>query len=255
MTKASEKRKEAVPTETDFLDERSGEGFEGVKSVLPRIKILHFTSPPVPEENPEHVEGAKAGMFFNTVTKKVYGKTLEMIPIKALSVWLEWAPQDLGGGFRGRRAPGSIPVTGDMYRKMFTNEGNEIKEALEIYGLIPDELDQGLVLLSLSGASIKHGINWGTKIGTVRLPSGKIEPFFGSVWELVLCLNKNAMGQYYTLGVQNKTTVEWVRFIRREEWEKIVSPAVEFCSNLQKMLSGGTGGPQAALPAPDDSEY
>jgi hypothetical protein len=242
--------------DVSYLDAKTGEGYEGIKTSLPRIKILHFTSPVVLDGD-EHVDGAKAGMFFNTVTKKIYGRTLEFIPVKALSVWLEWAPRDQGGGFRGRHAVGSLPITGDLYKEAFTKEGNEIKEALEIYGLIPDELDQGLVLLSLSGASIKHGVNWGTKIGTAHLPSGKIQPFYGSVWELELNLNKNAKGQYYTLGIANKTTIEWSRFISRSEWENHVEGAVEFSKNITSMLNSGTVREgQAALPAPDaDTEY
>jgi hypothetical protein len=246
--------KKAPQVETSFLDDVAGEGFEGIKSSIPRIVMLQPLSRAV-QEGDEHVEGAKPGVFMNTVTKKIYGKTLSFIPVKALSVWQEWAPMDSGGGFRGRHQVGSIPITGDLFKKAYTNEGNEIREAMEIYGIIPEEMDQGLVLLSLSGASIKHGVNWGTKIGTIRLPSGKIQPFYGSVWELELTMNKNAKGSYYTIGAQNKTNVEWERFITRDEYNDVVHPAVEFCGNLVKMLLSADATPgQKAIAAPD-SEY
>lgn len=240
-------------TDVGFLDAESGKGFEGAKSSTVRVKILHFTSPEVLPGD-EHVEGAVAGAFFNTATKRVYGQSIEVIPVKSLDVWLEFAPQSQGGGFKGRHAVGSKQITGDIYSKAYTIEGNEIQEATEFYCLVADELDQGIVLLSLTGSSIKHGRTWVTRIGTTKLPSGKVQPFYGSVWKLTTALNQNNQGKWFTLGVKNATNAERVRFINRGEWEGKVKPAVDFCDAIAKQLIASGGG-HAALPAPDDSEY
>lgn len=242
--------KENEKEEVGFLEGLSGQGFDGVKTNIPRLKILHFTSPEVLPGD-EHVEGAVAGAFYNTVTKRVYGPSIEVIPVKALDVWLEFTPSDKGGGFKGRHAVGSVTITGDLFTKAYTPEGNEIQEATEFYCLVADEMAQGLVLMSLTGSSIRHGRTWATKISTVKLPSGKIEPFFGSVWKLSTSLNQNAQGKWYTIGMNKATNAERVRFINAEEYSEAVKPAVEFCGNIAKALVSGSS--QAALPAPEDS--
>lgn len=239
----------------DFLEEESGKGFEGVDTNIPRIKILHFTSPEVLPGD-EHVENAVAGAFFNTVTKKVYGNSLSVIPIKSIRVWLEWGSKEQGGGFRGRHLPGSIQIVGDIFTGAVTVSGNDVQEAMEIYCLISGEEAQGPVLLSLTGASIRHGKNWMTSIATTMLPSGKPQPFYGSIWKITTALNKNAQGQWYTIGVKNATNAEAVRFINKEEFGSYVKPAVEFCDGLVKsLLAAPKAAEGKALPAPQDSEY
>jgi hypothetical protein len=250
-----ENGKQTQSQDVGFLDESAGQGYEGVKTNIPRIKILHFTSPEVLPGD-EHVEGAVAGSFFNTVTKRVYGQTIEVIPVKALDVWLEFLPQDKGGGFRGRHAVGSLPIAGDIFSKAYTTEGNEIQEATEFYCLVVDEMEQGLVLLSLTGSSIKHGRSWATRIATVKLPSGKIQPFYGSAWKLTTALNQNNQGKWFTIGVKNATNVERTRFITKDEFEGHVKPSIEFCGELAKaLLSGSTSSSQAALPPPEESAF
>lgn len=220
-----------------FLDAHSGEGTHDVKTSSPMIKILHFTSPEVLPGD-AHVKDAVAGSFFNTVTKKVYGPSLEVVPIKAVNVWLEYAPKDKGGGFRGRHAIGSIPVIGDLYTGAYTKDGNEITEALEFYCLVEGEMEQGLVLLSLTGSSIRHGKAWATRIATVKLPSGKIQPFYGSSWKLTTSLNQNAKGQWYTIGLNKGTNAERVRFINKDEYNDFVSGAVEFSQGFVPIAAG-----------------
>lgn len=238
-------------TDVGFLDAMSGDGTHDVKTNAPMLKILHFTSPEVLPGD-AHVKDAVAGAFFNTVTKRVYGASLDVLPIKAVNCWLEYAPKDKGGGFRGRHAVGSIPVIGDLYTGAYTKDGNEIIEALEFYCLVKDEMDQGIVLLSLTGSSIRHGKAWATRIATVKLPSGKVQPFYGSFWKLTTALNQNAKGQWYTIGLNKGTNAERLAFITQKEYTDHVAPAVEFA----KMFSiAAPAGGMLAIAAPEETEY
>lgn len=237
------KKEEAQVEDTSFLDEDSGEGYEGVNAKLPMVKVLHLTA----EEVTSGL--AKAGEWFNTATKKVYGKALDLIVLKAQSVWTIWVPENRGGGFKGKVPVGSIPVTGDFYdkdNKPVDRDGNEIVEQLELYCLDPEDLAAGPFLLALKGDSIKHGNNLMNAIRTHVLPrTGNVPPVWGSVWRLTTEINKKNIGgkptSWYTFGQGKSTNVEFVRWITKDEADATVKPSLDFVK-----IAATLGAPRAA---------
>lgn len=83
-----------------------GEGLENADEksyAIPFLQVLQKMSPAVDPDDPRHIEGAKAGMFFNSVTKQLYdGKEgLRLIQCYYRSSFILWQPREAGGGFRG----------------------------------------------------------------------------------------------------------------------------------------------------------
>lgn len=81
----------------DYGDD-ANQGFEHTGKddlQIPFIKLLQSLSPQVQENSPE---GARAGMFYNTVTRKLYTKPV-VIPVHKERSFIEWVPRDQGGGF------------------------------------------------------------------------------------------------------------------------------------------------------------
>lgn len=67
---------------------------------IPFIQILQSLSPQCVEGDPEYMEGARPGMFLNTVTKELTPKDgFEFIPIAYKDSFVEWVPRNQGGGF------------------------------------------------------------------------------------------------------------------------------------------------------------
>ena len=69
----------------DFVKD-SGMGLENIDKgdlALPFLKLLQSGSDETKKKHAKHVEGAEAGMFYNTVTKKLYNgeKGIEVIPV------------------------------------------------------------------------------------------------------------------------------------------------------------------------------
>jgi hypothetical protein len=102
-------------TAPSFIDESdfAGGGFEGTDKdsfAIPFLQILQKMSPLVDEDSPKHIEGAKAGMLFNTVTQKLYdGKAgLTIIPCAYRRSYIQWAGRDAEGGFKGEFTPEQI---------------------------------------------------------------------------------------------------------------------------------------------------
>lgn len=226
-----------------FLDGLAGAGYEGMSAQdvqIPFLRILQALSPQVTEGGDEYVEGAKPGYFFNTLTKKVYGNTVSLIPVKFETSWLEWTNGERGK-LVGRYAPGSITVVdGPNYRK-FTEAGNEIVETMTFYCLVAGAIEDGIIIFSLSKTGIKHGKRWNTLISTTKLPNGKMAPYFSSVWTLKTQLNKNEKGAWYTLGVKSVSNIARERFITKEEYTDGVQSALEVLKDVgtQKAITAG----------------
>jgi hypothetical protein len=80
----------------DFVSD-SGMGLETIEKTdlaLPFLKLLQSGSDETKKKHAKYVEGAEAGMFYNTVTKKLYNgeKGIEVIPVFYKMTYPEWAP-------------------------------------------------------------------------------------------------------------------------------------------------------------------
>lgn len=99
-----------VSTEVDmgFMDmgDFGGTGFEGADQdsfAIPFLQVLQKMSPKVDEDHAEYIQGAKAGMFYNTVTGKLYdGKAgVTVIPCAYKRTYILWGGREGDGGFKG----------------------------------------------------------------------------------------------------------------------------------------------------------
>jgi len=87
-----------------------GRGFEEADAesfAIPFLAMLQKMSPAADADSDEYVKGAKAGMFFNTVTREVF-ESVEIIPCAYQRRFNRWAPADSGGGFKGQFLPSAI---------------------------------------------------------------------------------------------------------------------------------------------------
>ena len=117
----------------DFVKD-SGMGLENIDKedlALPFLKLLQSGSYETKKKHAKYVEGAEPGMFYNTVTKKLYDgeKGIEVIPVYYKMTYPEWAPFEKAEGrpVHNDRGPEimSQPTQNDRNKDMLAN-GNEI---------------------------------------------------------------------------------------------------------------------------------
>lgn len=184
-----EKDENGVVLAADFGD--SAEGFENQTAddlSIPFIQVLQDNSPPVKKKSDKYVEGAEAGMLYNTVTKEIFSGE-EGLPFQVCHVdhcYLEWWPRDSeqGKGFVARHEVDSEVVreaialnNGNKFGKLPTEAGTELQETYSCWGIIPDP-DGGepdFAIVSFASKKIRPYKDWNTIVSkfTVLNPRTK----------------------------------------------------------------------------------
>lgn len=216
MAKADTKKDAATSTEvatqqggavafpaTDMFAADAGHGMEGASQesfAIPFIVTLQSNSPQVDEASGAAIEGAKAGMFFENVTGRMYdgkaGKGIVIIPCAYRRVFLHWGPRSgEGAGFKGElsveqvaqmRAEGKIvDVDGKLLIPLPDGTLNDkkcdrISDTRNHYVILLDEETGGWTqaLMSLTSTQIKKSKVLMSALASVKIkgPQGMFTP-------------------------------------------------------------------------------
>ena len=159
------KKTNAVAT-LDFVAD-SGMGLENIDKsdlALPFLKLLQSGSDETKKKHAKYVEGAEAGMFYNTVTKKLYNgeKGIEVIPVFYKMTYPEWAPFERKEGrpISNDRGPSIMANTtqNDRNKDMLDN-GNEIIKTANHFVIINGDRPEK-ALMTMKSTQLKESRNW-----------------------------------------------------------------------------------------------
>lgn len=172
----------------------SGAGMEGATAesfAIPFLSVLQKGSPQVDEASGAALEGAKAGMFFENVTSKLFdGKAgVTIVPCAYRRVFLRWAPKGAdGAGFKGELAPERVAemraaghiseLDGKLYIPLADGTVSDkkcdrISDTRNHYVLLVDEATGAWkeALLSLTSTQIKKSKMLMSALASVKLSS------------------------------------------------------------------------------------
>lgn len=178
----------------------AGQGMEGAGQesfAIPFLSVLQKGSPQVDEASGAAIEGAKAGMFFENVTGRMFsGKDgVVIVPCSYRREFLRWASRANGGGFKGAYTPEAVAdmrtkgqiveLDGRLYApeadgSVNPEKSDRFNDTRNHYVLIIDQ-ESGAwteALLSLTSTQIKKSKMLMSALASVKL--------------------KNASGQMYT---------------------------------------------------------
>lgn len=229
-TKSVVKKEEAaLPMTVEEMEHLSGFGFEDADKdayAIPFLRILQQNSPQCNEDEESYIEGAKAGMFFNTVTGELYGKELIIIPVHYGRDFIEWLPNR--GGFVTSHGNNPIildrVVEVDDKNNSLLDNGNVIQDTRNHYVLIEDHIEDGPIIMSLSSTGIKHSRKWMTLMQSLKIPgTGKTAPMFAGRWKINTVLNENDEGKWYQIGNKATTSVTFEGWVDKDQLNLAVS--------------------------------
>lgn len=217
MNQVAKKQETALAVVNDMFESDAANGMENMSQddlALPFLKLLSQLSPEL-----DSIEGAKAGMIYNSVSGRVYdGKEgLLVIPCYYERKYIEWAPRGQGSG-----APVNIyPATSDVMTRTFRKpgdsrdyleSGNYIESTAQHYVIVCDEKDgDHPALIVMKSTQLKKSRKWNSMMMTLRM-NGKNGPFvppsFSHVYRLTTVKEANDKGQWYGWEVERVGPVE-----------------------------------------------
>lgn len=200
VAKVETKKVEIVPSDMNSMfAQHAGEGLERASArdfALPFLQLLQKGNPQVDENDDAYIEGAKPGMFLNTVTGELFDE-IEVIPCDFHKVFNEWVPRDAGGGFVASHA------TSDIAEKS-KRDDTQIVETANHYVLLKDgEGNWSPAILSLTSTKLKASRNWNSQIAQrmINTPQGrKMAPSFACKYIVTSQSDKNEHGTFFTIG-------------------------------------------------------
>lgn len=206
---AKASKKTTAVANYDYGDD-AGAGFENQTRddiAMPFLIVLQSNSPVVADQT---VEGARAGMLFNTVTEEVCTEQT-FIPACTRHVFVEWVPRDKDGGYVGEHDINDPLVakakaeSEDGYTLVLEN-GNVLVETFYVYGVLTEGTDSlGFVTMAFDSTKIKVYKKFNTRLQTymVKVPGagGQVRkvkpPMFAHHCMMTTTKETNTKGSWY----------------------------------------------------------
>lgn len=212
MSKEVVKKEEAaLPAVIDFTAD-AGIGFEDTDSssyAIPFLRILQATSPQCKKKDPEYVDGAEEGDFYNTVTGKIYKDGITVIPAHYEHKYNLWAPDR--GGFKGTL---SVAEYANCEKAILQDsKGNKYEGQVSTGYAITDTREHYLVILesdgsyspalyAISGTEIKKSKRWMTLMQGIRI-GAQIAPMFSQKYKLTTVGESNDKGSWAGVKIEH----------------------------------------------------
>lgn len=170
--------------EYNEMDDMTGAGLEAPRpeEIRPAfLYLLQSQSKPAVRGSAEYVEGAAAGMFYSSGTRRLFDgdKGVEFIPVFREMRYVEWTPFDEGGGYHGDFGPDDAEIArwrtaANRFQALKTDRGTELVQTFTIYGLIGEPgFDASMaeaVAIPFTSIKIKHYNQWYDRARNIRYP-------------------------------------------------------------------------------------
>lgn len=217
----------AVATQQDVPEHirgSMGRGSENVETqdlIIPRIELVQALSKCLEEGGADYIEGAKPGMFYNSVTRQLYGHQITVCPVFFKKQYLCWRDRKKGGGFGG-----AFDTLQEAHDRIAQEDNPDEWEALETAQQIlltvdPDTHETSEAVLSCARTKQKVSRAWNSLI--------RVNGFdrFSRIYELFGVDETNAQNQSF-----KNIAVRYVDFASL--------PVYKAAEELYNSIAGGT---------------
>lgn len=236
----------------DFLAQFAGAGMEGADAdsfAIPFLAVLQKTSPAADADAPEYIEGARPGMFLETVSRTLMdGKEgIHIVPCAYKREFIRWGSDDSGEGYKGaytpeqvvsmREAGTVVELDNRLYFPLPDGSVSEKKcdrlsDTRNHYVLVLDgEGGWTRALMSLSSTQIKKSKHLMSALSNVKLRGTAgmyTPPTFANAVSAKTVLEQNDKGSWH--GLAFSLADRALGLITRD----IFDDAMAFCAEVRK---------------------
>ena len=203
------------------FEQFQGEGFSEVKTedlAIPFLRVLADVSPQVKKRDGAYVEGAEAGMIFNTVLNEVYEAEKEgicVIPCHYNRRYVEWRGREEGGGYVGSYTPDDPivkTVTRSEQGQDLLPNGNQLTNTAQFFVLmLHPELGPQKALMTMASTQLKKGRKWLTQAQSLTA-QGKnglyTLPLMSQVYKVTSVPEQNDKGSWYGWEIARERSLD-----------------------------------------------
>lgn len=183
---------------------------------LPFLRVAQKGSPQVDEDKPEYIKGLKPGLYFNTVSSKVYGDTLKVQVHGYFQNYTIWKGDKGSGEFQGTMTPeefrefeqrNNLTRDGGDYIHTVNGENLRYTDTRNFIVSLPEHEEEGILIYPLSSTGIKAARKWNT-LNNGRRINGRPAKRYATLWEIQTAgFEKNGYTWKQTANIK---TLGWV---------------------------------------------
>ena len=224
-------------------------GFEGVSVTgfaevgaedmsIPFLRILDKGSPQVNKRDGAYVEGAEAGMIYNTVANEVYDgeQGVEVIPCHYNRRYVEWKPREQGGGYVK-----SYETTDPIVNTIIRNEvgqdvlpnGNLLANTAQFFVLLlHPTMGAQRALITMSSTQLKKARKWMTQAQSLTAQGDDgvfVLPLMSQVYKVGTVQEQNDKGTWFGFDVTRVRSLD----LENKEDEYLFNTALQFEESIQ----------------------
>tara|TARA_R110000803_G_scaffold41804_1_gene89802 strand:+ start:2682 stop:3473 length:792 start_codon:yes stop_codon:yes gene_type:complete len=181
---------------------------------LPFLRVLAQLSPEINKRDAKYIEGAEAGMIFNTVTKDIYDgeKGLNIVPCYYKREYVEWSERGEGSSAPIATHQKDSPVIGTAKRDSSWKDrlpnGNYLENTASYFVLTED---MQTALISMKATQLKVSRNWNSMMNSITL-KGKnglfTPPSYSHVYKLKSVQQSNDKGTWFGWNIEKVGPVQ-----------------------------------------------
>jgi len=250
-------KKTDAPLPANVFEEDAAKGLGNIGQqdlALPFLKILAQLSPEVNKRDGKYVEGAEAGMIYNSVTGELYNGTegINVIPCFYKLEYLEWKDRGEGIGAPVAIYDSSSDVMSKTkpdasYKDRLPN-GNYIDKTASHFVIILGD-SPSTALISMKSTQLKISRKWNSMMSGLKLKgkNGLYTPAsFSHIYRLKTTQMSNDKGTWFGWEVSKVGPVTDSQSYQQ---------AKTFCENISKGSVKAKHGGEADKPKGSDSHF
>jgi len=229
-------KKTDAPLPANVFEDDTGKGLGNIGQqdlALPFLKILAQLSPEVNKRDGKYVEGAEAGMIYNSVTGELYNgvEGINVIPAFYKLEYLEWKDRGEGLGAPVNVYPSSSDIMSETkadanYKDRLPN-GNYIEKTASHFVIILGD-NPSTALISMKSTQLKISRKWNSMMSGLKLKgkNGLFTPAsFSHIYKLKTTQLSNDKGTWFGWDVSRVEPVTD---------SSLYQQAKTFCENISK---------------------
>lgn len=215
-----------TPPDAYSWGQEDATGFEGTRAEdlgIPFLSLLQKGSPEVDENHPDHesvkIEGVKAGMIINTLTREIVyagkdSQPLQFVPVFHQKLFQEWKPRSQGGGFIKSHP---TPAVLTQCKRNEKNEdvlpsGNIIRTTSYFSGFLIVDGNTNMLnedetkrptrcIIAMSSTQLKKARMWLNMMHSIKV-GGKTPPMYSHIYDITSLGESNEKGNWYGFKIE-----------------------------------------------------